>query len=59
MVKTTTKRVLVNPWKAREKISTRRANPRTKVRGKARKVSNATNVVILIILQRSAIYPST
>jgi hypothetical protein len=59
MVKTTTKRVLVNPWKAREKISTRRANLRTKVQGKARKVSNATNVVILIILQRSAIYPST
>jgi hypothetical protein len=58
MVKTIIKRVLVNPRKARG-TSTRRANPKNKVQEKARNLSSATTMVVLIILQRSAIYADT
>jgi hypothetical protein len=51
-------RMLINSRKVR-KTSVRRTNPNTKVWGKERNSSNATVVVVLIILQRSAIYPNT
>jgi hypothetical protein len=51
-------RILVNPRKVKE-TSTRRTNSKTKVWGKARNLSIGTTVVVLIILQRSAIYPNT
>jgi hypothetical protein len=57
MVKTTIQRILVNPRKTKE-TSTRRTNPKNKVWGKAINLSNATAVVVLIILQRNAIYPT-
>jgi hypothetical protein len=41
------------------KKSTIRTNPKTKVQGMERNLSSATAVVVLIILQRSAIYPNT
>jgi hypothetical protein len=56
MVKTIIKRILVNPRKAKE-TSSRRTKPKTKVWGKARNLSSAIVVVVLIILLRSAIYP--
>jgi hypothetical protein len=59
MVKTTIKRSLINFRNASEIIRTRRANPKTKVQEKTRNFSSATAVVVLIILQRSAIYPNT
>jgi hypothetical protein len=49
---------LVKPKKVRE-TSTRRTNVKTKVQGKERNPSSAIAVVVLIILQRSAIYPNT
>jgi hypothetical protein len=51
-------RMLVNPRKAKE-TNTRRTNPKIKVRGKERNLSSATAVMVLIILQRSVIYPNT
>jgi hypothetical protein len=42
-------RMLINPRKVR-KISTRRTNPKTKVRGKERNPSSANTVVVLVIL---------
>jgi hypothetical protein len=51
-------RMLVKSRKVR-KSSTRRTNPKNKVWGKERNPSSATAVVILIILQRTAIYPNT
>jgi hypothetical protein len=58
MVKITTQKNLVNPKKAKE-TSTRKTNLNIKVRGKKRNISNAIIVVVLIILPRSAIYPTT
>jgi hypothetical protein len=49
-------RILVNPRKAKE-TSTRKTNPKTKIQGKVRNLSNATDVVVLIILQRNVTYP--
>jgi hypothetical protein len=57
-VETNIHRILVNPRKAKE-TSTRRTNPKIKVLGKEINLSNATVVVVLIILPRSAIYPNT
>jgi hypothetical protein len=51
-------RMLINSRKIR-KTSTRKTNPNTKVWGKEINPSSATAVVVLIILQRSAIYPNT
>jgi hypothetical protein len=48
-METTTQRILVNSRKAKE-TSTRRTNPKTKVRRKERNLSNAIVVVVLIIL---------
>jgi hypothetical protein len=48
----------VDKFKKDKKISTRRTNLKTKVQGKERNSSIATTVVVLIILQRSAIYPN-
>jgi hypothetical protein len=50
--------MLVNSRKVR-KISTKGTNPKTKVRGKEINPSSATVVVVLMILQRSVIYPNT
>jgi hypothetical protein len=50
-------RMLVNLRKKR-KISTRRTNPMTKVRGKERNPSSATVVVVLIILQEVQNFPT-
>jgi hypothetical protein len=58
MVKTTTQRILVNSKKAKE-TSTKRTNSKTKVWEKETHLSNATIVVVLIILSRSVIYPNT
>jgi hypothetical protein len=49
--------MLVDSRKTKE-TSTRRTNPNSKVWRKGRNISNATVVVVLIILQRSAIYPN-
>jgi hypothetical protein len=49
----------IGKFKKGKKKSTRRTNPRTKVRGKKRNPSSAITVVVLIILQRSAKYPNT
>jgi hypothetical protein len=49
----------IGKFKKGKKISTRRTNLKTKVREKERNTSSATVVVVLIIFQRSAIYPNT
>jgi hypothetical protein len=53
-MKSNHQRLWANSRKAKK--STRRINPKTKVRRKERNLSNATVVVVLIILQRSTIY---
>jgi hypothetical protein len=50
--------MLVNSRKKR-KISTRRTNLKTNVRGNERNPSSVTTVVVLIILQRSTKSPNT
>jgi hypothetical protein len=57
-VKTTTQKILENPRKAKE-ISIRRTKLKTKVWGKARNLSSATAVVVLIILLKSVTYTNT
>jgi hypothetical protein len=57
-METNHQRMLINSRKAKE-TNTRRTNPKTKVQGKERNPSNTTVVVVLIIFQRSAIYPNT
>jgi hypothetical protein len=57
-METNHQRMLINSRKAKE-TNTRRTNPKTKVQGKERNPSNTTIVVVLIIFQRSAIYPNT
>jgi hypothetical protein len=57
--KKTIKTNLVNSKKAKETISTRRANSKVKVWGKERNLLSATDVVPLIIVQRIAIFPNT
>jgi hypothetical protein len=57
-VKTTTQRILENPRKAKE-ISIRRTKLKTKVWGKARNLSSATAMVVLIILLKSVTYTNT
>jgi hypothetical protein len=57
-MKSNHQRMLTNSRNAKE-TSTRRTNTKTKVRGNERKLSNATVVVVLTILQRSAIYSNT
>jgi hypothetical protein len=58
MIKTTIQRILVNLRKTKE-TSIRRANSKSKVQEKARNLSSAIVVVVLIILQISTIYPNT
>jgi hypothetical protein len=55
---TKTPKNVVNSIKAKE-ICTRRTNPKTKVRGKEINLSSTIIMVVLIILQRSVIYPNT
>jgi hypothetical protein len=57
-MKTNHQRILVNLRKAKE-TRIRRTNPKTKVWGKERNLSSAAVVMVLIILQRSAIYLNT